>query len=156
MAVDSPPGRPLLRLVAKCGDESPVVQEETERVDDGRADHVGRGQRRGRRPFGTHHCDSDGGCVEHERVVRPVPDRDTHVGSELSDEARLVVSRRDRLWLQAELLATDPRVPNVSAESTCTSSIVEICASRSRDAVDEHAAIGERPVDVEDEVLQRE
>ena len=97
-----------------------------------------------------------GGASSMRRVVRPVPDRDTTLGAELRDEAGLVVSRSDRLWLQAELSSQRNR-----GSRTCRRRARAVEHRRDlrepfRNAVDQHAAIGERPVDVEDEVLQLE
>ena len=81
----------------------------------------------------------------------------THTSAPSSATKRgLVVSRSDRLRLQAELLRNGTEGPErVGGEHVHVEQRRDL-REPFRNAVDQHAAIGERSVDVEDEILQRE
>ena len=74
-----------------------------ERVDDRGAHDVGGRERRRRSAFRTDDGDAERCDVQHAGVVGAVPDRDATLGAELRYVAGLVLARRDRLRLYAEL-----------------------------------------------------
>ena len=109
---------------------------------------------RGARSLGTEDGDAYCRCLECGRVVRAVPDDDRTPGAESQDQAELFVAGQDRARSDTEIAADPGECPErVRGDEQGLDARLQ--PLERGDTLQQPASVGERAVDVEDDVLDR-